>query len=156
MKEYARKLLQNDKRILVFGDFMVDEYLYGSASRISPEAPVPVVAVKRRESRLGGAGNVVRNLFALGAQVSAVTYIGADANGNWIKTQMEAMGVNCDGIVQSDKIITTIKTRITAKNQQLLRCDNELNVELPTCFLEFLKTNISKWLADTCAVIISD
>lgn len=156
MKEYARKLLQNDKRILVFGDFMVDEYLYGSASRISPEAPVPVVAVKRRESRLGGAGNVVRNLFALGAKVSAVTYIGADANGNWIKTQMEAMGVNCDGIVQSDEIITTIKTRITAKNQQLLRCDNELNVELPTCFLEFLKTNIREWLADTCAVIISD
>lgn len=156
MKEYICKLLQNDKRILVFGDFMVDEYLYGTTDRISPEAPVPVVAVKQRESRLGGAGNVVRNLFALGAQVSAVTYIGADANGNWIKTQMEKMGVNCDGIVQSDEIITTIKTRITAKNQQLLRCDNELTAELPTCFLEFLQAHICEWLSGVSAVIISD
>lgn len=156
MQEHMRELLQSSKKILVFGDYMVDEYLYGSTDRISPEAPVPVVAVKQREVRLGGAGNVVRNLLALGARVSAVTYIGVDTNGNWIKDQLEKLGVNCIGIVQSDETITTIKTRITAQNQQLLRCDNELIARLPASFLTFLGNHIRELLSETCAVIISD
>lgn len=156
MNEYTKELLRREKRILVFGDYMVDEYLYGSTNRISPEAPVPVVAVKQRESRLGGAGNVVQNLLALGAQVTAVTYIGADANGDWIKSHLQGLGVNCIGIQQSTEVITTTKTRITAQNQQLLRCDNELIVKLPTHFLEFLKEHIKEWIAQARAVIISD
>lgn len=156
MREYMHRLLKDERRILVFGDYMVDEYLYGSADRISPEAPVPVVAVKQRESRLGGAGNVVQNLLALGAQVTAVTYIGADANGNWMKSHLEGLGVNCVGIQQSAETITTIKTRVTVQNQQLLRCDNELIVKLPVHFLEFLKEHIEEWLAQARAVIISD
>ena len=112
-------------KIVVFGDMMIDEYLSGDVSRISPEAPVPVVHIKSKEKRLGGAGNVVRNLCALGASVSAVSFIGDDTDGDWLINRLKGYTVDTDGIVKSKETITSIKTRVTSQNQQLLRYDCE-------------------------------
>ena len=111
------------QKVIVFGDFMVDEYLQGSVSRVSPEAPVPVVLVQKQSRRLGGAGNVVLNLKALGAQATAVGLIGADTNGDWLIGQLKASGVDASGILRTRGIVTCTKTRITAQHQQLLRYD---------------------------------
>lgn len=144
------------KKIVVFGDFMIDEYLDGSVSRISPEAPVPVVHVKSNTRRLGGAGNVVRNLSALGASVAAVSYIGNDSDGKWLMERLNGYGIDISGIVQGDDTITSIKTRVTAQNQQLLRYDREIVKDAPESYVEKLSQIINGVLSDACAVIISD
>ena len=144
------------KKIVVFGDFMIDEYLDGSVSRISPEAPIPIVRIKSRTRRVGGAGNVVRNLFALGANVVAIGYISHDENGNWLIERLKEYGADVSGMIQSDDAITSIKTRVTAQNQQLLRYDKEVEKEVPGSVVEKLSSIISDILSDASALIISD
>ena len=144
------------KKIVVFGDMMIDEYLDGDVSRISPEAPVPVVHVQKCTKRLGGAGNVVRNLKALGADVSAVSYIGDDEAGSWLAERFESYDVDISGLLKSSQTVTSIKTRVTAHNQQLLRYDRELVKNVPDSYAEFLSDNLEKILHNACAVIISD
>lgn len=143
-------------KIVVFGDFMVDEYLSGDVSRISPEAPVPVVHVQDRTQRLGGAGNVVRNLRALGAQVSALTLIGDDAPGQWLVGRLQEQGVSTEDVCQSPDVITSIKTRVTARSQQLLRYDSERIQSAPTAYQEYLRDNLPRVLEGVQAVVISD
>lgn len=144
------------KKVLVFGDLMVDEYLQGSASRISPEAPVPVVHVQKVIQRLGGAGNVVLNLRALGAEVGVVSCIGNDKNGDWIADTLRNYQVDTAGILKSDSRITSVKTRVTAQNQQLLRYDREKVSEVGAEFTAFLQRSISQFMLGCCVVIISD
>lgn len=143
-------------KIVVFGDFMVDEYLHGLVSRISPEAPVPVVLVKSITKRLGGAGNVVLNLKALGIQVASLSYFGNDTEGNWVVDRLNECGADTTGILQNNNTITSIKTRITAQNQQLLRYDQETVKEAPAEYVNFLSSRIDGLVQNACAVIISD
>jgi D-beta-D-heptose 7-phosphate kinase/D-beta-D-heptose 1-phosphate adenosyltransferase len=112
-------------RCLVVGDLMLDEYLWGKAERISPEAPVQVVDVVREELRLGGAGNVVNNLVALGAQVSVCSVVGEDENGRALLEDFRRRDVAIDAIFRDPGRRTSRKTRVVASNQQIVRIDRE-------------------------------
>lgn len=112
-------------RCLVIGDLMLDEYLWGKTERISPEAPVQVVDVLREELRLGGAGNVVNNLVALGAQVAVCSVIGDDDNGRALLEDFNGRAVAVDAIFQDPARRTSRKTRVVASHQQIVRIDRE-------------------------------
>jgi rfaE bifunctional protein kinase chain/domain len=112
-------------RVSVIGDVMLDTYLWGHVERISPEAPVPIVTVDRKEQRIGGAGNVALNLVALGARTSIFSVIGADSSGNDLTTLFNKNNIDTEGLVVSRERITTEKTRIISRNQQMLRLDQE-------------------------------
>lgn len=112
-------------RVLIIGDVMLDSYVWGRVERISPEAPVPVVTVDRRERRLGGAGNVLLNVQALGAEAIICSIIGTDTPGDQLKQELCDRGLNCDGLIRSSDRITTIKERIIASSQQVVRVDTE-------------------------------
>ena len=114
----------NTSRILVVGDVMLDRYWFGDVSRISPEAPVPVVRVERREERLGGAANVARNAVALGAHAGLLGVVGADEAGDTVQQMLTELGVN--GYLNRDAGVSTIiKLRVIGRQQQLLRIDFE-------------------------------
>lgn len=115
----------NSKKILVIGDFMLDKYIHGKVDRISPEAPVPVVHVRNHESRAGGAGNVVVNVHALGAQVFPLSLIGNDDHGKELLSIFKKLDINTTGILQLDDLKTTTKTRVLAQSYQMLRIDDE-------------------------------
>jgi len=112
-------------RCLVIGDLMLDEYLWGKAERISPEAPVQVVDVIREELRLGGAGNVVNNLVALGAQVAVCSVIGEDADGRALLEDFNKRAVTADAVFADHARHTSRKTRVVASHQQIVRIDRE-------------------------------
>lgn len=114
-----------DLNALVIGDLMLDEYLWGKAERISPEAPVQVVDVSREDLRLGGAGNVVNNLVALGCQVQVVCVLGEDGDGLRLRSLLSGQGIAVDGIFTDPQRVTSRKTRVLASNQQMLRIDRE-------------------------------
>lgn len=111
--------------ILIIGDVMMDTYLWGHVERISPEAPVPVVSVSRRENRLGGAANVALNIQSLGASPIVVSVIGDDQEGDEFLTLLTNQGLSTEGIVRVPKRPTTVKTRVIAHHQQMLRIDAE-------------------------------
>ncbi len=111
-------------KVLVAGDVMLDRYWFGEVERISPEAPVPVVRVARREDRLGGAANVARNIVALGAKASLLGLIGADEAGDKINTLVHEAGINAC-LVADHTAPTTLKMRVLGRQQQLLRVDFE-------------------------------
>ncbi len=115
----------SDLRIAVIGDVMIDRYLSGQVERISPEAPVPVVHLQTEENRLGGAANVVLNLHALGAWPLLASVVGTDSHGNAINQLLHQLGLPTQGLVESNSRQTSVKTRIIAQNQQLLRADRE-------------------------------
>lgn len=114
-----------EKRIMVIGDVMIDRYLTGSVSRISPEAPVPVVLHQQTDNRLGGAANVALNLRALGAAPILVAVAGTDDDGFLLKKMLPTEGIAADGLVQIEGRKTTVKTRVLAGNHQMLRIDSE-------------------------------
>ncbi len=118
--------------VAIVGDVMLDNYWWGEVDRISPEAPVPVVALRRRESRLGGAANVALNCRALGAQVSLCTVIGQDAEGDTLIRLAEAAGIGMQASLRSGSRATTTKTRVIARHQQMLRLDDECSDDLST------------------------
>lgn len=111
-------------KVLVAGDIMLDRYWFGEVDRISPEAPVPVVRVARREDRLGGAANVARNIVALGAQASLLGVVGSDEAGSKIRDLAREAGIN-SCLVADDDTPTTLKMRVLGRQQQLLRVDFE-------------------------------
>lgn len=117
-------------RVAVVGDIMLDTYLWGAVDRISPEAPVPVVSVRQREHRIGGAGNVALNARALGAYVSLISVTGEDEEAGILLHLLEKEGVNCKGVIRSAARPTTTKTRVISRNQQMLRLDQELTRDL--------------------------
>ncbi len=120
----------NHLKVMVIGDVMLDAYLWGKVDRISPEAPVPIVAIQKRESRLGGAANVAINIRAMGATAILCSVVGDDRNGEELKALMHDIGMECDGIVSSSERVTTVKTRVIGNNHQLLRVDDEVIHEL--------------------------
>ena len=116
--------LLHDRRLLVVGDAMLDQYWFGDANRISPEAPVPVVRITRREERLGGAANVARNIAAMGAGVSLLTVLGDDESGKHLEALLHHSSIR--PLLHFDpKLETTVKLRIVARQQQMLRADFE-------------------------------
>ncbi|MEE4608607.1 MAG: PfkB family carbohydrate kinase, partial [Desulfobacteraceae bacterium] len=115
----------SDCRVWVVGDLMLDEYVWGEVERISPEAPVPVLAVAREEHTLGGAGNVAANLVALGARVAVAGVAGDDRHGRLLRDRFQALGVDTEAIVVEAGRPTTRKTRVIADRQQVLRIDRE-------------------------------
>lgn len=130
-------------RCLVVGDLMLDEYLWGRADRISPEAPVQVVDVIREELRLGGAGNVVHNLAALGAQVSVCSVVGGDQNGRELLGQLCHHQIDVSAIFQDPGRRTSRKTRVVAAHQQIVRIDRESREALPA----FVEQQLCGWIA---------
>ncbi len=114
-----------NKKVLIVGDVMVDAYMWGNVNRISPEAPIPVVSIKERDYRLGGAANVALNVSALGAEVILCSVIGKDEQGKIFKELLSKRELTNKGIVESDIRKTTVKTRIISNGQHLLRVDEE-------------------------------
>jgi D-glycero-beta-D-manno-heptose-7-phosphate kinase len=117
-------------KVAVIGDVMLDTYWWGHVERISPEAPVPVVAVDKREYRIGGAGNVALNIAAMGARAYAITVMGKDDDGEVLKKLLEEKGIDTSHIVQSAERITTNKIRIISRNQQMMRLDAEITKDI--------------------------
>jgi D-beta-D-heptose 7-phosphate kinase/D-beta-D-heptose 1-phosphate adenosyltransferase len=145
-----------DCRLLVVGDLMIDEYVLGGVDRISPEAPVQVVAVINENYTLGGSGNVANNLIALGAEVSVLGVVGTDSDGNLLRQQLTRLGSNIDGVVQEEGRPTTKKTRIIAEHQQVLRIDRETRrAILPETFAA-ITALAENMIPDVDVIIISD
>lgn len=117
-------------KVLIVGDVMIDRYLVGKVSRISPEAPVPVVDLVKTDNRLGGAANVALNIKALGATPFLCSVIGNDEASEQFEDLLKNENLSSEGILKSDSRITTVKTRVLAKNQQLLRFDSEIKTAL--------------------------
>jgi rfaE bifunctional protein kinase chain/domain len=126
-KERIREIFKffNNLNVLIIGDVMVDSYLWGKVNRISPEAPVPIVAVSKKERRLGGAANVALNIQALGANPILCSVIGVDLEGQAFLDSLRMQKLSQKGILKSRDRITTVKTRVMGNNSQLLRVDEE-------------------------------
>jgi D-glycero-beta-D-manno-heptose-7-phosphate kinase len=122
-----RNIISNfhDKKVLVIGDLILDEFIWGNVSRISPEAPVPVVWVKNESFMPGGASNVANNVNALGGKAYLVGIVGNDERAGILKGELEHRGVNIDGILADPQRPTTLKTRVIAHQQQVVRIDRE-------------------------------
>ncbi|MCD6173807.1 MAG: bifunctional heptose 7-phosphate kinase/heptose 1-phosphate adenyltransferase, partial [Sulfurimonas sp.] len=151
------KTLKNLKpKILVIGDLMIDHYLWGSCERISPEAPVAVVDIAKETTVLGGAGNVINNLVALGAEVSVSSVIGDDENGIELKSMLKTIGVDSQNIIIQKERKTSKKSRVIASSQQVIRYDKEskenISDESVGNILDSLIGTISKY----DAIILSD
>ncbi|HLO82365.1 MAG TPA: bifunctional ADP-heptose synthase [Chitinophagaceae bacterium] len=119
-----------DIRVGVIGDVMLDTYMWGHVERISPEAPVPVVSLNKKEYRIGGAGNVALNLASLGAKASILSVTGNDEDGKHLKDMFESNGIDTTYLIESGSRITTNKMRIIARNQQMMRLDSEITDDL--------------------------
>jgi len=143
-------------RVLCIGDVMLDHYVYGQVERVSPEAPIPVLCVEREMRTLGGAGNVLRNLRALGASSSFISVVGNDEAGREVGRLLEAQhGAEVHVLVQPQRT-TTLKTRYVAANQQLLRADRESAIALEPHIREDLLRLARELVRDHSVVIISD
>lgn len=145
-----------DIPILVVGDIILDRYIWGAVARISPEAPVPVVDVRRSEDRLGGAANVVRNLTNLGVKVSICGFIGDDDEGKKVLELLAKDGVERDGVIVDRSRPTSLKTRIVAQKQQMLRVDRESTAPLPRPLGEGFAAVVDAHIERSKAVIVSD
>ena len=114
----------------VIGDVMLDTYMWGHVERISPEAPVPIVTVDKKEYRIGGASNVALNIASLGASVSMISVVGNDEEGKQLQQLLQQQNIKTDFLLNSPKRITTSKTRIISRNQQMMRLDKEIATDL--------------------------
>ena len=133
-------------KVAVIGDVMLDTYWWGKVERISPEAPVPIVALSKREKRIGGAGNVALNVEQLGASVAVLTILGDDEDGRELKNLLVEKNIDTQFILQSNKRITTNKIRIISRNQQMMRLDAEHTNDLESQDEERLIGQIKKFI----------
>jgi D-beta-D-heptose 7-phosphate kinase/D-beta-D-heptose 1-phosphate adenosyltransferase len=154
----ARRLLEAmpGRRVLVLGDVMLDEFLWGTVGRISPEAPVPVVAVSRHSFHLGGAGNVAHNVRALGGEAVVAGVIGRDVAGDRVREALEAAGVASALAVADGGRPTTVKTRIVAHHQQVVRADRERSDDIPRGLEDALLEQVARTLPGCGALVLSD
>jgi rfaE bifunctional protein kinase chain/domain len=144
-----------NKKILIIGDIILDQYIYGKVNRISPEAPVPVVEVTGENFLLGGASNVANNIIALGGHATVAGIAGNDSSGEILKKMLEKRKIQCDGVFCSSRP-TTVKTRVIAHNQQVVRFDREDKNRIDVGILKNLLSYIRSQLTKHDAVIISD
>jgi rfaE bifunctional protein kinase chain/domain len=143
-------------RVLVVGDVMLDQFVYGSVERISPEAPVPVVKVDRETFRLGGAANVAANLAALGANVSLCGMIGGGVWGEEVVRLCDEGKIATDGLLKNLRARTTLKTRVIAHHQQVVRFDRESKSPLSPAMAKKLLAVIERLIESHDAIIVSD
>ncbi|HCU86332.1 MAG: D-glycero-beta-D-manno-heptose-7-phosphate kinase [Verrucomicrobiales bacterium] len=143
-------------RVLVVGDVMLDQFMWGSVKRISPEAPVPVVEFQNETYMPGGAANVARNLTALGAAVNLYGLVGMDEGAKRLKKLLKEDGVDGKGLVSAGDRMTTRKTRVIAHQQQMLRVDRETNEPMSPRTARRMLSSVEKQLDDSCAVIVCD
>jgi D-beta-D-heptose 7-phosphate kinase/D-beta-D-heptose 1-phosphate adenosyltransferase len=143
-------------RILVVGDVIMDEYLWGRVERISPEAPVPVVEVEKDDRRLGGAGNVVSNIIALGGQASLFGVIGDDPMGAEVLRKLGKLNSDAGGMVVEDWRPTTIKTRIVAHSQQVVRVDREKREPVSEASIKKILATLEEHLIPSNAIVVAD
>ncbi len=131
-KEHIREFFKsfNNLNVLIIGDVMIDSYMRGKVTRISPEAPVPIVSIDKKENRLGGAANVALNIQALGANPILCTVIGTDSNGQCFLDLLKNQKLSQKGVLKSRDRITTVKTRVIGSNHQLLRIDEEIDEDI--------------------------
>lgn len=142
--------------ILVVGDLMLDSYMWGGADRISPEAPVPVVAVTKESKSLGGAGNVVANLTSLGANVYVSSILGSDEAAKIIKSEFQRLGADVSGIFEDDARITSLKTRVMAGSHQIVRFDKESKDEINAANEEKIYSFALSNIGSFDAILLSD
>lgn len=154
----ARTLFEKmaGKRILVVGDIMLDEWIWGRVERISPEAPVPVVAVNNHSFTLGGAANVAHNLCVLGAEVSCIGVVGNDRFGDEVRAMLRTQNMNADGVISVEDRPTTRKTRVVAQHQQVVRADWESVEALRPADAERIAAIVADASQRADAVIVSD
>jgi D-glycero-beta-D-manno-heptose-7-phosphate kinase len=147
-----------NQRILIIGDVMIDSYLWGKVDRISPEAPVPVVSLKKRENRMGGAANVALNIQSMGAQPVLCSVIGMDDKSHLFFELMLKQNLEIGGIISSKTRITTTKFRIIGNNMQMLRVDEETEKDLTPEESQMLFEKIEKFLKndDIGAIVFED
>jgi len=142
-------------RLLVVGDLMLDEFIWGKVDRISPEAPVPVVRVTHESFHLGGAANVVHNIRALGGAAAVCGIVGDDAAGRRVLSELKKIGAGTDGVISNRGAVTIRKTRVIAHSQQVVRFDREQR-DLPHVGLRKMAEYLERHLWDFDAVILSD
>ncbi|HAS82729.1 MAG TPA: hypothetical protein DCS43_08675, partial [Verrucomicrobia bacterium] len=143
-------------RILVVGDLMLDRYVFGSVNRISPEAPVPVVHVTREESRPGGASNVALNISALGGRSTVAGALGPDDAGKDLKEALQNAQIGMDGVMDEATLRTTVKTRVVADRQQVVRVDRELPAARFSACVQSLCDRLPALVKQADGVIIED
>jgi D-beta-D-heptose 7-phosphate kinase/D-beta-D-heptose 1-phosphate adenosyltransferase len=154
MKEYLKKFSKTG--ILVIGDLMVDQYIWGKVKRISPEAPVPVVEVTDENLLLGGAANVANNVISLGGKVFIAGTIGQDDLGKLLVNKFLEKGYSTDGIVVDGNRPTTVKTRVIAHSQQVVRFDREVKSDISKSTLSHIADYVKSCLPHIQGIIISD
>jgi len=157
-RNHLSKALENfkGKKVLVVGDLILDRFITGVVSRISPEAPVPVVEVRKEEHMPGGAGNVVCNLVKLGANAVVSGVVGRDFYGKELISLLQETGADISGIVKDSGRPTSIKTRIIAEHQQVVRTDKESREELDGKYTERLIKKLDSEIKNIDGIIISD
>src|SRR5712692_916725 len=155
-EELARQM--RDRAIVVLGDVMLDEFLWGDVTRISPEAPVPVVDIRRESTHLGGAANVLANLLALGAQACVIGVVGDDFAGERIRSSVnDKSALQTDGLLIADNSRpTTIKTRIIAQNQMVVRADREHRAPVDAQTESSIIAAVKAAIAGAHALVVSD
>ena len=144
------------RRVLVVGDLMIDEYLWGQACRVSPEAPVLVLDVQRTTHTLGGAANVARNIQGMGANVAIAGVVGSDPNADRLLETLQAHDCDVEGVVAVEERCTTLKSRVVAQDQQIVRVDHETREPIDNATSEKLLTFIEQTMPTVDAVILSD
>ncbi|WP_455756688.1 D-glycero-beta-D-manno-heptose-7-phosphate kinase [Sulfurimonas sp.] len=149
-------LKSSTPKILVVGDLMIDHYLWGSCERISPEAPVQVVDISKETTVLGGAGNVINNLVALGADVSVSSVIGDDSNGVELKNMLKSIDVNSDNIIVQNKRKTSKKSRVIASSQQVIRYDKESKDDIDNSSVSKILDSLVGSISQYDIIILSD
>ena len=155
LKEYIDRF--SKAKVLVIGDIILDEYVWGDVSRISPEAPVPVVEVSRKTKMLGGAANVIHNIATLGAtRPTLCGVVGQDHAGKAIINELNNMGLASDGIVLEQGRPTSIKTRVVARNQQVVRFDRETRTDIRPESIKNLLSFVEEKLDRLDAIVVAD
>lgn len=154
----ARRLLRAmvGRHVLVVGDVMLDEFLWGKVARISPEAPVPVVEVDRTSFHAGGAGNVAANVRALGGEATLLSVVGQDAAADRLRDELQAAGIDASLAASDGGRPTTVKTRIIAHHQQVVRADREKSEPIPRALEDDLLERVRRALPAAQALVVSD
>ena len=157
-RKRVKQLLKEfrNKKVLILGDLMLDRYLWGQVSRLSPEAPVPVVEIEKEYSRLGGAANVGNNILSLGAVPYLVGLVGADNSGRELISILEESQFPSEGIIVDGNRPTTVKTRVIAHTQHVVRTDREVRTPISPEIEERVRATLDRLLPQMDGVILED